>query len=320
MSFFTKVKANLFGGYLADQYILYDFKHNDKKDYLSEFDWYRSRYINEPFDFAMNNKIVCNEILKQYVNVPQIYVIKQRGITSTFGKGVVSYEEIADTVKEAKLIFIKPYGMGKGNGVNKIEYSAEKDTFFMDEVAIKEDDLIGELQKRDNWLICQGAVQHEYSSKLYDKTFNTIRMIILRDPETKEFKIFFAVQRIGTKETIPVDNGSKGGLVCKIDLDTGALSEARSLHSLEVHEIHPDSKAPIKGVKIPGWEEIKKEMLRVTNCLPYMNFIAWDIIVTPEGLSIIEANTSSGVNIIQLWGGQRRGELGNFYRYHKVIK
>ena len=35
VSFFTKVKANLFGGYLADQYILYDFKHNDKKDYAT---------------------------------------------------------------------------------------------------------------------------------------------------------------------------------------------------------------------------------------------------------------------------------------------
>ena len=200
------------------------------------------------------------------------------------------------------------------NNIVAIAFKPQKDTFFMDEVAIKEDDLIGELQKRDNWLICQGAVQHEYSSKLYDKTFNTIRMIILRDPETKEFKIFFAVQRIGTKETIPVDNGSKGGLVCKINLDTGALSEARSLHSLEVHEIHPDSKAPIKGVKIPGWEEIKKEMLRVTNCLPYMNFIAWDIIVTPEGLSIIEANTSSSWKAQLRWSTERMGSVSSRMR------
>lgn len=64
-SFFTKLRANIFGGYLADQWILYDFKHNDKKEYLSEFDWYRSRYINEPFDYLLNNKIACNEVLQQ---------------------------------------------------------------------------------------------------------------------------------------------------------------------------------------------------------------------------------------------------------------
>ena len=61
-------------------------------------------------------------------------------------------------------------------------------------------------------------------------------------------------------------------------------------------------------------------MLELTNKLPYMYFIAWDIIITPNGISVIEANTSSGVNIIQLWGGQRYGELGDFYRHHRAIK
>ena len=84
------------------------------------------------------------------------------------------------------------------------------------------------------------------------------------------------------------------------------------------YEVHPDSGAPIKGVKIPGWQELKKDMLELANKLPYMNFIAWDILITPEGHCIIEANTSSGVNIIQLWGGQRHGELGDFYRAHNV--
>ena len=61
-------------------------------------------------------------------------------------------------------------------------------------------------------------------------------------------------------------------------------------------------------------------MLRLAKKLPYMYFVAWDILIAPDGFCIIEANTSSGVNIIQLWGGQRNGELGDFYRHHKVIK
>lgn len=50
-----------------------------------------------------------------------------------------------------------------------------------------------------------------------------------------------------------------------------------------------------------------------------MHFIAWDILLTSDGPCIIEANTSSGINIIQLWGPQRNGELGDFYRAHRVI-
>ena len=66
---------------------------------------------------------------------------------------------------------------------------------------------------------------------------------------------------------------------------------------------------------------IKEEVLALANKMPYMHFIAWDILITEDGgICVIEANTSSGVNIIQLWGGQRHGELGEFYRYHKVIK
>ena len=95
--------------------------------------------------------------------------------------------------------------------------------------------------------------QHQYSDNIYDKTVNTIRLITLRDIHTHQFKVFFAVQRIGTAATIPVDNGSRGGLVAKIDLETGVLSEARCLHNKNVYKVHPDSGAPIEGAVIPNW-------------------------------------------------------------------
>ena len=316
VSFFTKLRMNIFGGYLADQYVIYDFKHNDKKPYLSEFDWYRSRYINEPFDFFLNNKIMCTEVLKQYTNVPEIYVIKNRGVLSRIGKSVLTYDEVFDAIREHKQVFIKPYGAGKGTDVYRFDYIDGQ--FYVDGEQTTIERLKKIMDSYDNWMICQGITQAPFSASLYDKTVNTIRLITFRDIETEKFRVFFAVQRIGTKETIPVDNGSRGGLVSKIDLETGELSEAKSLHSLEVHDVHPDSGAPIKGVIVPGWEDVKKEMLRLSELMPYVNFIAWDIVLTEDGINVIEANTSSGVNIIQLWGGQRYGELGDFYRHHKV--
>ncbi len=312
----TKIRMNIGGGYLADQYVLYDFKHRNKKEYLSEFDWYRSRYINAPFDKMLNNKIVCNEVLQQYVRVPEIYVIKTKGILTRVGKSVIPYEEVLDIIEEKKELFIKPYGAGKGIGVMKLSYVDGK--FYIDEMETSREEMLKYLEGRNNYLLCQGIKQGKYSASFYDKTVNTIRFITFRDIETEEFRVFFACQRIGTKETIPVDNGSRGGLVAKIDLETGELSEARSLHSLDVHEVHPDSGNPIKGVVVPNWDDIKKQMVDLANKLPYMSFIAWDMVIEDDGICIIEANTSSGVNIIQLWGGQRYGELGDFYRHHNV--
>lgn len=317
---YKKLRANICGGFLADQWMLYDFDHNDKSEYLSEFDWYRSRYINEPFDFVCNNKIASAEILKQYVRVPESYMIKNHGHLTSFDSVAMTYEDALELLKEKKKMFFKPYGKGKGMGVVIMTWDEEANLPAIDLKPMSEEAFLDHLRKRDDWFLSEAMEQHQYLNDIYDKTVNTIRFITLKDPKTGQFKVFFAVQRIGTKETIPVDNGSRGGLVANIDLETGILTEARCLHNRNVYKVHPDSGAPIEGVQIPGWQKIKEDMLVLAGKLPYMHFIAWDILVTEEGHCIIEANTSSGVNIIQLWGGQRNKELGDFYRHHGVIK
>lgn len=314
----AKLRANA-GGYLADQTVLYDFKNNDRSEYLSEFDWYRSRYINEPFDFAFNNKVVCTEILKHFIRMPENYFIKNKGNILDFQGGLKSCEDVYEVLKAQRRLIIKPFALGKGNGVHLISMD-DADSIRMDQEVCSKEKLYSFLEERDGYIISEYMHQHRYASGLYDKTVNTIRLITMRDVKTHEFKIFFAVQRIGTSATIPVDNGSKGGLVSKIDLDTGILSEARCLHDLDTYYVHPDSHAAIKGVRIPNWQELKEEVLTAANKAPYMDFIAWDILVTEDGICVIEANTSSGVNIIQLWGGQRNGELGEFFRSYKIIK
>ena len=312
-----KIKANLSGGYLADQYTLYDFDKNNMKDYISEFEWYKSRSINEPFNPMFDNKIICNEVLEPYVRVPKIFVAKNQGRLIKY-TDINTYEGILDLLHSEEKLYIKPINAGKGKGVYLLTASNEK--FYIDDKETSDSAMIAFLKKDTNWIITEAMVQGDYLNNIYDKTANTIRFITWKSPKTDEFEVFFAVQRIGTKQTIPVDNGSRGGLVAHIDLETGILSEARNLHSLNKWEIHPDSKNPIKGAQVPNWDQIKKEMLELANHFPFMNFMAWDILLTPEGICIIEANTSSGVNIIQLWGPQRNGPLGDFYRHHGIIK
>ena len=318
VSFFKKVKANIFGGYLADQYALYDFDHNDRHEYLSEFDWYKSRYINEPFDFMLNNKVVCSLVLGQYVRVAKTYAVKNKGHITSEDDIITDYEDIIELLKKEGMLIVKPFSRGKGIGVYLFKYDSGR--FFIGVDESDENKIISILKKNDNWMLCEYIRQHKYLSDIFDKTANTIRLITLRDPKTNKIKIFFAVQRIGTSKTIPVDNGSEGALISKIDLETGELSEAKTLHNHNVYEFHPDTNAPIKGVKVANWEKIKEDILQLANKVPFMNFVAWDILVTDEEMCIIEANTSSGVNIIQLWGGQRNDELGDFYRYHKAIR
>lgn len=312
----------LFGGYVPDQYEIYDFAHNDKREYLSEFDWYKSRWINEPFDQMLNNKIICTEALQQYIYVPKLLFMKNKGKMVYLDKeradGYRTNSDVLDLLAEHGALFMKPLAAGKGKGVRKLELIDGLPS--VDGAKMDEPSFSAFLDSNDGWFLSEGVKQHSFLDSIYDKTTNTIRLITLRDPSTGRFKIFFAVLRIGTSATIPVDNGSRGGLVSCIDLETGRLSEARSLQSLEVHDVHPDSGAPIKDTAIPDWDRVKKQMLDLAKMFPFMNFIAWDVLLTEQGPCVIEANTSSGVNIIQLWGPQRNGELGDFYRAHGVLK
>ena len=54
--------------------------------------------------------------------------------------------------------------------------------------------------------------------------------------------------------------------------------------------------------------------------LPYLKFVAWDLLITEKDICVIEANSSSGVNIIQVFGGQKNKELGKFFKENNVIK
>ena len=322
VGFVTKLRMNIFGGYLSDQYVQYDFRNNDRRLYLSEFDWYRSRWINEPFDAMLNNKVICAEVLDQYANVAKSLFMKNKGkmvsLEPAFCEGFKSPKDVIELLHRYEFVFMKPLAAGKGKDVHRLELIDSLPAVDGQTMAVK--DFSSFLDSSDGWFLSEGIKQHDFLDSIYDKTTNTIRLITLRDPESGNYKIFFAVQRIGTSQTIPVDNGSKGGLIAKIDLDTGVLSEARGLRSLDCYETHPDSGFQIKGAVIPNWESIQTEMLSLARKLPFINFIAWDILLTQQGVCIIEANTSSGVNIIQIWGPQRNGELGEFYRAHGAIK
>ncbi len=318
--FWRRLQLAIPRGFIPDQFVIYDLKHNPPSDYLSEFDWYRSRWINAPFDPMLNNKVICAEILQDRACVPKTLFIKNKGrfISYADSRRLAHISDAIRTVEAHRSVFMKPIGAGKGVGVHKIEFDGS--SYLVDGTTTDRDALAKLLTSQDGWFFSEFIEQHPVLASIYPNTSNTIRLITLREPQTGLWKAFFAVLRIGTEATIPVDNGSQGGLVAQIDMHSGVLSEARSLRSLDSHPIHPNSGAPIKGTSIPDWQSIVAHTLNLAESFPYMHFIAWDILLTKSKPYIIEANTSSGINIIQLWGPQRNAELGDFYRAHRVIR
>lgn len=314
-----RVYFAVFGGFTCDQVGRYDLTPTSKRNFISEFDWYRSRSINAPFDSMLNNKIACNEVLRHHIQVPPIEFVKNKGrlVALTDTNVVVRPGDVLNSLRDSGAYFLKPFAAGKGKGIHRMDFSRGK--YLLDGKAVEAEALIELMEKNDGWFLSQAVEQHSELAAIYPETTNTLRLITVRN-HLGESEVLFVVLRLGTAATVPVDNGSRGGLVAKVDLETGILSHATSLWSQDEYSHHPNSGAPIDGVKLPGWSELLPTMLTLADSLPYLQFVAWDVLLTETGPVVIEANTSSGVNIIQVWGPQRQHELGDFYRMHGVIK
>ena len=75
-----------------------------------------------------------------------------------------------------------------------------------------------------------------------------------------------AVHRFGSKPTGPVDNVSRGGLMAHIDPQTGVMGSTIKFPHETGGEMywsshHPDTGAPIEGVRVPGWIEVRERLL-----------------------------------------------------------
>ena len=315
VSFFINLKM-IIKGFKSDDYILYDLDKNDIREYITEIERWKTRRINGKYNICLDDKYVFYEMFKNYVKIPEnLFIIKDKKYIN-FNNEELEKQHILNIIRKYKNIVIKPHVGGGGKGIFELRY--EKEKFYLDDKEVEETEIFDKLNACDNSIAVEFVNQASYAEKIYSKTTNTIRIITIYD--TNRCYIPFAIHRFGTKQSIPVDNFCKRGLAAKIDIETGELSYAKSKFSKEIYIKHPDSNEQIKGVVVPNWNQIKNHIIGVAKRFPYIKYISWDVLPTEKGFTIIEANASSDLDIIQIFGGIRNSELGKFLKENKIIK
>jgi hypothetical protein len=153
--------------------------------------------------------------------------------------------------------------------------------------------------------------QHPAIACLYPQSINTVR-VETHVAEDGSIRTSCAALRVGSGGRV-VDNLSRGGLVVPIDPETGRLGRyARRgpLYGMRYHENHPDTDVPFAAVKIPGWREILALIAQAAEPLRPLGAIGWDVVVTPDGPVILEANGNWGEDLFQLGQPLRDTDLG----------
>lgn len=294
-------------GFTPEKWDLYGFDQNDPDEYLSDVQRSLTRWLNGPYDMVFNNKILFTQVFSGLARVPETVAVWR-------SKRMIPYGPLWEQVRQGQAgnglrLVAKPVGGGGGNNIYFL-------TCGPDEIKV-ESNIEGDRVQRFSpvhidslfagarvpFIINRYLPQGSFSASLYPRTVNTIRALVIRDPETLQPHLVRAVQRIGTSESYPIDNFTFGGLSCPIDLESGELGEGVSgggrLAGIFQRE-HPDTGMPLVGAKIPNWHDIKEGLLELFVQLPYLNYCGFDVVSQDDGFGIIEGNSYSQVRLFQM--------------------
>lgn len=194
--------------------------------------------------------------------------------------------------KDVKQCVIKDIENSHGEGVivvKHIEYLEHgcKLTYFNGKSSMLSD-VLGPHPLIFESLIKQTAQFESFNAS----SVNTVRFMttLMPNGEAKIIATFIKIGRAGSC----VDNAGSGGNVdvC-VDVETGKIQYAIQYdgwRKITDIERHPDSGAQLNGTIIENWEQIKTEVIRFQQAMPWCKAAGWDIAITEAGPLVIEVN------------------------------
>ena len=311
-------KANSLG-FTAEEYIIYDLKHNDPGEYLSEYERELFRNAARDYRILLDNKIVFYSIIRNFAPVNRIFAYKVKGCYVALEEGF-GEDGIPAKIRELGKLAYKEISAGGGTGFRLLEFA--DGAYSTNRKPATEEDILS-LFRRDDYFVEEYCSQGSFERQLWPYSVNTIRIVTLA--YHNDVRVAAAFQRIGIDRENCVDNVCAGSLYAAIDLKTGELSAARSRapgnfierdRTPKWFKKHPGTDAQIEGVRIPNWTALCDEIRELHRKLAFteIEFIAWDVALLDDGFKIIEANTSCGMRILQTFGGARKGVIGKWMK------
>lgn len=266
--------AMLKDGFFSSRHAFYPFAKFDKALFLTdwEIEFKFPRLNSSASQQPLKNKLFFQLFLKSVDlnnRTPGFFGIVESGTYQPFS----GFKTLEDVFSEAIDVFVKPISGAGG-----------KECFIAKRIA--------DIPKDGSYIIERRAVGHAYSERIFPYSINTIRVFTLKNRAGKPF-IVGAAHRFGVQIDQPVDNFSRGGIACGVDLDSGELSSgitSPGLYRANTHHTHPTTQEPLSGVIVPFWNDVKQLSLDLATHFQSLNYAGWDIYVSPTGARVIEGN------------------------------
>ncbi len=247
--------------------------------------------LNGHFAYILDNKAVFAELMRLHgLPTPPLFASHYAGRWHWTRGGEAALRQHLD---ETGRLVIKPTLGSKGRSIEIGHSRATVDSY-----------------RGEDAILTGFVAQADYAQTIFPRALNTIRFLMLRGEDGAPVPAA-AIHRFGTARSVPVDNFSAGGLVAKIDLSNGELSEAISIaadNSVRKHARHPDTGNAITGVQVTHWPDVIDLVQALGRAFPYLSYVGWDIAVTEGGPTVIEGNAHPSLRFFQLYDRLRDDE------------
>lgn len=146
------------------------------------------------------------------------------------------------------------------------------------------------LKNKSGYIVEDCLVQHPDLDVLYPGCINTIRVITVLVDGTAH--VLATYLRIGNGGH--VDNFNNGGMMTRVDTDTGKVMFAGVDLANRIYETHPITGTGIVGFQVPLWDESLRLTQEAAKLVPEVAYVGWDVAVTPDGPVLVEGNEFPG--------------------------
>ncbi len=306
-------------GFLSESYLIYNFKDNHPSDYLSD----KARYIKTPFIDYNFGYLIDNKLLFDLYssNTIKALGLLTSGLLFTRNDVQNAVEEINNYLNSDSGLVIKPIKGGGGFGIIFLE--RDNNQIIINGCVASINKLEPILSSTNGFMLYKQFKQQGFSQKIYPYSLNTIRILTMIDPISKQPFIPIAVHRFGTKASGNLDNWSNGGLSACIDIESGEMGKAIAYPrkgKLEWYTTHPQTGEKINGIVVPNWHKIKEMILNEAQKISMIPYVGWDVVLSGDQILILEANTNSDVNLLQVHKPLLAiNGVKDFFKYHKVL-
>jgi len=296
-------------GFTANSALVYRLDVNDPREYVSDWDYYLSGYrFNGFFNPIVGNKLVLSQILAGHgLPHPRVLGLVRKGRPIAIGPRAPGDNRdggaslLESWAADGRRLVLRPHWSGAGEGVFFLQREAQG--WQVNRQPAGDEDVRRLVAALDRYVVTAFVDQARYAEDIYPATANTLRVLTILD-EDGPF-VAAVAHRFGSRKSGSIDNWhrGRGGLNAPVDRARGTLGRAVTLADdgrLLEHARHPDTGGAIEGVAIPGLERALEGLLDAARCLPEAPLIGWDMLMTDDGCSILEANSPPGISVWQV--------------------